>query len=93
MSQPSEDAIRQKAYLLWEADGRPFGHDHEYWQRAVVALSNVAQMQVLPKSPPKHAVEGKPKAEPKKAAAKTKADPVKAAKPAAGKKAGKPKKK
>jgi hypothetical protein len=93
MSQPSEDAIRQKAYLLWEADGRPHGHDQEYWRRAVVALSNVAQMQVLPKSPPKHAVEGKPQAEPKKAAAKSKPAPVKAAKPAAGKKADKPKKK
>jgi len=30
----SEDAIRQRAYYLWEADGRPEGqHDH-YWARA-----------------------------------------------------------
>jgi hypothetical protein len=30
----SEDAIRQRAYFLWEADGRPDGaHDH-YWNRA-----------------------------------------------------------
>ena len=30
----SEDAIRQRAYFLWEADGRPEGgHDH-YWSRA-----------------------------------------------------------
>lgn len=30
----SEDAIRQRAYFLWEADGRPDGaHDH-YWTRA-----------------------------------------------------------
>ncbi|WP_423065833.1 DUF2934 domain-containing protein [Devosia sp. CN2-171] len=30
----SEDAIRQRAYFLWEADGRPDGaHDH-YWARA-----------------------------------------------------------
>lgn len=92
MSQPSEDAIRQKAYFLWEADGRPHGHDHEYWQRAVVALNSDSRMKVLPKSAPKHAEEGTPKAEPKKAAAKTKADPVKAAKPT-GKKADKPKKK
>ncbi len=30
----SEDAIRQRAYYMWEADGRPDGkHDH-YWSRA-----------------------------------------------------------
>lgn len=30
----SEDAIRQRAYFMWEADGRPEGaHDH-YWTRA-----------------------------------------------------------
>lgn len=30
----SEDAIRQRAYYLWEADGRPDGkHDH-YWAQA-----------------------------------------------------------
>ena len=30
----NEDAIRQRAYYLWEADGRPDGkHDH-YWAQA-----------------------------------------------------------
>ena len=30
----NEDAIRQRAYFMWEADGRPDGkHDH-YWARA-----------------------------------------------------------
>ena len=30
----SEDAIRQRAYFMWEADGRPDGkHDH-YWAAA-----------------------------------------------------------
>ena len=30
----NEDAIRQRAYYLWEADGRPEGrHDH-YWTQA-----------------------------------------------------------
>ena len=33
-SMVSEDAIRQRAYFMWEADGRPDGgHDH-YWSRA-----------------------------------------------------------
>jgi hypothetical protein len=31
---PDEDAIRRRAYALWEADGRPDGHDEEYWHRA-----------------------------------------------------------
>jgi hypothetical protein len=26
--------IRQRAYHLWEADGRPHGRDQEYWERA-----------------------------------------------------------
>lgn len=30
----SEDAIRDRAYFMWEADGRPDGaHDH-YWSKA-----------------------------------------------------------
>jgi hypothetical protein len=85
-AQPNDEAIREKAYYLWEEDGKPHGRDHEYWQRAVVALSTSAKMSTLPKPAPKHAVEGKPKAspkaaEPKKAAAsKSKAGPTKTAK-------------
>ncbi len=29
-----EERIREKAYALWEADGRPPGNDLEYWERA-----------------------------------------------------------
>jgi hypothetical protein len=82
-AQPSDDTIREKAYYLWEEDGKPQGRDHEYWQRAVVALSSSAKLSTLPKPAPKHAVEGKPKAvlktaEPKKSAAsKSKAGPAK----------------
>jgi Protein of unknown function (DUF2934) len=35
---PDEDAIRRRAYALWEADGRPHGRDDEYWHRAERAL-------------------------------------------------------
>lgn len=31
---PSEDAIRQRAYFLWEADGRPDGMADHYWMKA-----------------------------------------------------------
>ncbi len=30
----SEDEIRQRAYFLWEADGRPEGDGAVYWHRA-----------------------------------------------------------
>ncbi len=26
--------VRERAYHLWEADGRPHGSDREYWERA-----------------------------------------------------------
>ena len=29
-----EQRIRERAYALWEADGRPHGSDLEYWERA-----------------------------------------------------------
>jgi hypothetical protein len=31
------DAIRARAYLLWEADGRPDGRAEHYWQLAEAA--------------------------------------------------------
>ena len=67
-----EAAIREKAYLLWEEDGRPSGRDTEFWMRAKVAVSEKAQMDKLVEPPPKAA---KP---PKAEAAKTKAPPKKA---------------
>ena len=30
----SDDAIRQRAYFLWEKDGRPEGRDEHYWHLA-----------------------------------------------------------
>jgi hypothetical protein len=29
-----EERIRQRAYHLWEAAGKPHGRDHEFWERA-----------------------------------------------------------
>jgi hypothetical protein len=30
-----EQAVRERAYLLWEKDGRPEGQAEEYWHRAL----------------------------------------------------------
>jgi hypothetical protein len=35
---PSEERIRVRAYLLWEADGRQHGRDDHYWDEAVEQL-------------------------------------------------------
>jgi hypothetical protein len=29
-----EQRVRERAYQLWEADGKPHGRDVEYWERA-----------------------------------------------------------
>ena len=35
---PSDDAIREQAYYLWEQDGKPDGKGAEYWHRASIML-------------------------------------------------------
>jgi len=30
-----EDRIKQRAYEIWETEGRPHGRDREHWDRAV----------------------------------------------------------
>jgi Protein of unknown function (DUF2934) len=34
----SEDAIRERAYHIWEREGRPHGRDFEHWVRAQIEL-------------------------------------------------------
>lgn len=38
----SEDAIRQRAYYLWEADGRPDGRGEHYWHLAAAEAERAA---------------------------------------------------
>ena len=84
----SEDAIRQRAYYLWEADGRPDGqHDH-YWSRAhkeatqayAEATANGVAKASKGKSPGAipTAVKSKPPKEAKPIKAKAEAKPKKA---------------
>jgi len=35
----SDDAVRTRAYLMWEADGKPFGRDSHYWGLALAEMT------------------------------------------------------
>lgn len=37
-----EQAIRERAYLLWEEEGRPYGKHLEHWLRAEIELDEEA---------------------------------------------------
>lgn len=65
----SDDALRQRAYYLWEADGRPEGRSEHYWH---LAVSEVAHMEAAPA----------PKAPRAKAKSAAEAQPVAVTKPA-----------
>jgi Protein of unknown function (DUF2934) len=45
-----EERIRQRAYHLWEADGRPEGRDTEFWERAeeLIGMEDSAGAGLLP---------------------------------------------
>ena len=45
-----EQRVRERAYHLWEADGKPHGRDVEYWQRAreLVAIEDNGDAGRLP---------------------------------------------
>ena len=38
----SDEAIRHRAYLMWEADGRPDGWAEHYWQKASEPAPDIA---------------------------------------------------
>jgi hypothetical protein len=48
-----EQRVRERAYLLWEAEGRPHGRDVEYWERAraLVGIEESAGGAVLANPP------------------------------------------
>jgi Protein of unknown function (DUF2934) len=33
-----EQRIRERAYLIWESEGRPYGQDAKYWRRAEIEI-------------------------------------------------------
>ena len=45
-----EHRVRERAYLMWESDGKPHGRDVEYWERAreLVGMEESAGSGLLP---------------------------------------------
>jgi hypothetical protein len=39
MEQMNKDRIRQRAYEIWEAAGRPEGRQDEHWQQALAEIT------------------------------------------------------
>ena len=50
MTPEREQRIRERAYHLWEADGRPDGAEKEYWERAreLVGMEDSAGSGLMP---------------------------------------------
>ncbi|SDR64198.1 Protein of unknown function [Rhizobiales bacterium GAS113] len=48
--EPDESRIREKAYKLWVADGRPHGRDCEHWElaRELVAIEDSQRSTLKP---------------------------------------------
>lgn len=42
MTDPNEQAIRDRAYAIWEREGRPQGCERDHWLQAVWELSGEA---------------------------------------------------
>jgi hypothetical protein len=40
MTQPTEKEIKNRAYEIWERNGRPEGKEDEFWQLAEQELRN-----------------------------------------------------
>lgn len=43
-----EEQIKQRAYQLWEADGRPDGQDQSYWFKAMTEIATTAAATIKP---------------------------------------------
>jgi hypothetical protein len=61
MTPEREARIRERAYHLWEEDGRPEGRDAEFWERAkeLIGMEENADAALLPNpmTEPTHAEE------------------------------------
>jgi hypothetical protein len=80
----SDDAIRKRAYHIWEREGRPHGHDFEHWVRAQVELVAEARKHNAgrPAPPPVRARAGNAKTPAAKPGRTASARPARPKKPA-----------
>ena len=44
MSIANESRVRERAYLIWEAEGRPEGKAADHWSRALKEITNSPSM-------------------------------------------------
>ncbi|HEY9012989.1 MAG TPA: DUF2934 domain-containing protein [Devosia sp.] len=44
--QQHEEQVRQRAYALWDSEGRPDGRDQDFWYRAERQLSERGTLDV-----------------------------------------------
>jgi hypothetical protein len=51
-ARPDEATIRERAYHIWEDEGRPDGRDTEFWMRAEAASTDASQLKMLTETPP-----------------------------------------
>ena len=48
MPDEREQAIRERAYAIWEQEGRPDGKDLEHWLRAEAEFTSATEQQASP---------------------------------------------
>ena len=58
---PTDEAIRERSYLIWESEGRPSGKELEHWIRARDELEG-AKPTSARRSPRRAAASGEAKA-------------------------------
>lgn len=61
-----EDRIRERAYHIWEAAGRPSGRDEEFWHRAceMVATTDGQPRSTVQRRKPERTKSAKPPRKP-----------------------------
>jgi hypothetical protein len=58
-TRPGHANIRERAYRIWDEEGRPEGRDTEFWMRAEAASTGSSQLKTLTEPPPDQAETGK----------------------------------
>jgi hypothetical protein len=55
MIEKSDDAVRERAYEIWEREGRPDGQHESHWRQALaeLALMDPAELQDNKKAKPR----------------------------------------